>query len=168
MRKRCSQHQCTINTVVECFRTVTIGTYFRDSMSSGNTTVSTGRKPVPEPTDFGTGPQAGQGGSSRRARTPSTWEVVLPSGTWAKVSDTVRRVAAISRRACGSRPANLSSNGGGGIWLVRGIEGPKRPNHRMRGCTGPEMSDMPYDELIIPVSFSWPLAFALHSLGVKA
>ena len=61
MRKRCSPHQCTINTAVECFRTVTIGTYFRDSMSWGNTTVSTGRKPVPEPTIFGTGPHSWSG-----------------------------------------------------------------------------------------------------------
>src|SRR5271157_1911483 len=49
MRGPWSHHQCTITTVVCYFRTVTIGTYFRDSMSSGNTTVSTGRKPVPEP-----------------------------------------------------------------------------------------------------------------------
>jgi hypothetical protein len=61
MRKRCSQHQCTINIEVKCFRTVTIRTYFRDSMSSGNTTVSTGRKLVPEPTDFGTACAHGSG-----------------------------------------------------------------------------------------------------------
>ena len=58
------------------FRTVIIGTYFRDSWSWGNRTVATVTGPVPEPTVFGTAPVSG---SSRWASTPRTCEAVLPS-----------------------------------------------------------------------------------------
>jgi hypothetical protein len=60
-----------------------------------------------------------QPGSSRWARTPRTCEAVLPSGTSAKVADTPRRVAAISRRSSGSRLTRLSSSPGRNTLSVR-------------------------------------------------
>jgi hypothetical protein len=59
--------------------------------------------PLSLKTVFGTGPQTLQGGSSRCASTPSTWEAALPSDTSARVSATVRNSAATSRRCVGSR-----------------------------------------------------------------